>query len=50
MAIFQGENNLKQKVREAYMQELFAQHYFKELCKHWKVKGITLKEGLLKWK
>jgi hypothetical protein len=32
------------------MQESFDQHYFKELCKHWKVKGITLKEGLLKWK
>jgi len=42
-AIFQGENNVKWKRREAYVYDPFAQRYFKK----WKkVKGITLKEGL----
>ncbi len=49
-AIFQGENNFKWKIREAYVQDPFAQIYFKELWKWKKVKGISLKKGLLKWK
>jgi hypothetical protein len=28
-AIFQRESNLKQRIREAYVQDLFAQRYFK---------------------
>jgi hypothetical protein len=31
-AIFEGESNLEWKIREAYMKNLFAQHYFKKLC------------------
>ncbi len=49
-AIFQGENNLENKTREAYVQDLLIQHHFKKLCKRRMVKGITLKEGLIIWK
>jgi hypothetical protein len=30
-AIFQGESNLEQKIREAYVQDLQVQRYFKKL-------------------
>ncbi len=49
-AIFQKESNLERNIKEAYMQDLLAQHHFKELREWRKVKGITLKEGLFKWK
>jgi hypothetical protein len=49
-AIFQGENNLENNIREAYMQDPLIQHHFKEFCKRKKVRGITLKEGLIIWK
>jgi hypothetical protein len=49
-AIFQRENNFKQRIKEAYVQDLFAQRYFKKLREQKKVKNITLKEGLLRWK
>jgi hypothetical protein len=38
------------KIREAYVQDLLAQHYFKELHKRQKVKGTTLKKKALRWK
>jgi hypothetical protein len=49
-AIFQKENNLRKKIKKSYMQDPLAQHHFKELHERRKVKGITLKEGLFKWK
>jgi translation initiation factor 2 beta subunit (eIF-2beta)/eIF-5 len=49
-AIFEGESSLEQKIREAYKQDLFTQHYFKKLCERRKVKGTILKEGPLRWK
>jgi hypothetical protein len=49
-AIFQRESGLKQRIKKAYMQDLFAQRHFKKLGEQKKVKNITLKEGLLIWK
>jgi ribosomal protein L32E len=49
-AIIQGENWLEKKTKEAYVQDPFIQHRFKKLHEWRKMKGITLKEGLLKWK
>ncbi len=49
-AIFQRENNFERRTREAYVQDPLAQRYCKELWKWRKVKNITIKEGLLKWK
>jgi hypothetical protein len=49
-AIFQGENNLEKKIKEAYMQAPLIQHHFKKLHEQRKVKGITLKERLFKQK
>jgi hypothetical protein len=46
--IFVGESNLE--IKEAYVVDPFAQHYFIELWVKRKVKGITLKDGLIKWK
>lgn len=43
-----GESNLE--IKEAYVVDPFAQHYFIELWVERKVKGITLKDGLIKWK
>jgi hypothetical protein len=48
--IFQRESNLGKKIKEAYMQDPLAQHHFKKLHERRKVKGITLKKGLFKWK
>lgn len=49
-AIFQGEGSFKWKIREVDVQDPLVQHYFKELQKWKKMKDITLKEGLFKWK
>ncbi len=46
--IFVGESNLE--IKEAYVVDRFAQHYFIELWVKRKVKGITLEDGLIKWK
>jgi hypothetical protein len=48
--IFVGESNLERKLKEAYVQNSFAKHYFAHLYAKGKVKGISLKEGLIKWK
>jgi len=48
--IFVGEINLGRKTKEAYVVDPFAQHCFIELWVKRKVKGITLKDGLIKWK
>ncbi len=49
-AIFHGKGNFKWKIMEVNVQDSFVQHYFKELQKWKKVKNITLKERLFKWK
>ncbi len=49
-AIFRGESNLERKIKKAYMQDLLAQHHFKELCEQRKVKNITFKKRLYNWK
>ncbi len=48
--IFVGESNLERKINEAYVVDPFAQHYFIELWVKRKIKGMTLKDGLIKWK
>jgi hypothetical protein len=48
--IFLGESNLERKIKEAYVVDHFAQHYFTKLLVKRKIKSITLKDGLLKWK
>ncbi len=48
-AIFIGESNLKHNIKETYLKNAFAHHYFIKLQNKRKVKGITLRK-LLKWK
>lgn len=48
-AILIGEGNLKWNIKETYLQNASAHHYFIKLQNKRKVKGITLRE-LLKWK
>jgi len=47
--IFIGESNLKQNIKETYLQNACAHHYFIKFQNKRKVKGSTLRE-LLKWK
>jgi hypothetical protein len=36
-AIFVNENNLERKIKEAYVVDPFAQHYFMEMFAKWKI-------------
>jgi ribosomal protein S21 len=45
-----GENDLDRRLREGYVNDPFAQHYFDELRQKRKVKNISLKDRLFKWK
>lgn len=49
-AMFIGESDFDRKLREGYVNDCLAQHYFDELRHKCKVKGIFLKDRLLKWK
>jgi hypothetical protein len=45
--IFVGESNLERRLKEAYVQNSLAKHYFAHLYAKGKVKGISLKvEGV----
>jgi hypothetical protein len=48
--IFVGESNLERKINGTYMAYPFAQHYFTKLLVKIKIRGITLNDGLIKWK
>jgi hypothetical protein len=48
--MFIKESNLKKKIQKAYVEDCFTQSYFNDLHQKKKVKGITLLDGLLKWK
>ncbi len=49
-AIFVDKNDLEHKIKEGYVKDHFAQHYFGELCDKRKVKDIIFLDMLLKWK
>jgi hypothetical protein len=49
-AIFQRGSNFEWRTRDAYVHDPLAQRYFRELWKWRKVKDITIKERLFKWK
>jgi hypothetical protein len=38
-AIFVSESSLERKIREAYVVNPFAQHYFMEMLAKWKIKA-----------
>jgi hypothetical protein len=44
------ESNLERKIWKAYVEDRLAQSYFNDLCQKKKVRGITLLDGLLRWK
>jgi hypothetical protein len=48
--MFIGENNLDRKLREGYVNDRLAQHYFHELKQKHKVKNIYVQDCLFKWK
>jgi hypothetical protein len=48
--MFIGETNLNRKFKEGYVNDHLAQHYCDELKHKCKMRGIFLKDGLLKWK
>lgn len=50
ITMFIGESDLNTKLREGYVNDHLALHYFDELRNKCKVKGIFLKDRLLKWK
>jgi hypothetical protein len=49
-AMFVGESNLVRKIRDVYVENHLAQSYFNDLHQKKKVRGITILDGLLKWK
>ncbi len=48
--IFVGKNIMERKIREAYVVDPLAQHYFMELQTKKKFRGISFKKGLIKLK
>ncbi len=49
-AKFVGESDLDRRLRESYVNDHLAQHYFIELRHKHKVRRNPFKDGLLKWK
>jgi hypothetical protein len=45
-----GESDLNRRLKESYVNDHLAQHYFEELRHKHKMKGISLKDKLFKWK
>jgi hypothetical protein len=48
--MFVGVNDLDREPRKGYVNDRLIQHYFDELRHKCKVKGISFKDELLKWK
>jgi hypothetical protein len=49
-AKFVGESDLDRRLRESYVNDRLAQHYFNELRQKHKLRGNPFKDRLLKWK
>ncbi len=48
--IIVGKNIMERNIRETYVVDLLAQHYFMELQTKKKIRGISFKKGLIKLK
>jgi ribosomal protein S13 len=49
-AMLIGESDLDRRLKENYVNDHLAQHYFEGLRHKHKMRGIYLKDKLLKWK
>ncbi len=49
-AMLVEENDLERKIWNMYVEDHLARNYFNDLCQKKKTSGITLLDGLLRWK